>query len=144
MTDLDLTGLDDAELRLVAVRCARRAQPLMTDPRSIAALDVAERHARGEATDEELRAACDAASDAAVTAAWAAWDAAAGAKVAALWAARAAAWAVEAPWTARAAASAAASAAWWAVEPAAAAASARAEERAVQQEILKQIREGRE
>jgi hypothetical protein len=33
----------------------------MTDPRSIAALDVAERHAKGEATDEELAAEADAA-----------------------------------------------------------------------------------
>jgi hypothetical protein len=29
----------------------------MTDPRSVAALDVAERHARGGASDEELAAA---------------------------------------------------------------------------------------
>ena len=61
MSDLNLEGLTDAQLRLFAVRCARRVQHLMTDPRSIAALDVAERHAKGEATDEELSTARDAA-----------------------------------------------------------------------------------
>ena len=45
------------EWRLFAVWCARQVQHLMTDPRSIAALDVAERYARGEATDAELAAA---------------------------------------------------------------------------------------
>lgn len=73
------------EWRLFAVRCARRVQHLMTDPRSIAALDVAERHARRLATDDELAAARAAAGtaarDAAGAAAWdaagdAAWDAA--------------------------------------------------------------------
>jgi hypothetical protein len=94
---LDSNGLDDAlwccraepqhsrEWRLFAVRCARRVQHLMTDPRSIAALDVAERHASGTVTDASLDAAWDAASaaawaaasDAAWAAAWAAaWDAA--------------------------------------------------------------------
>ena len=53
------------EWRLFAVWCARQVQHLMTDPRSIAALDVAERHANGTATDKELRAAMDAAMDAA-------------------------------------------------------------------------------
>ena len=61
MTDLYLTGLTDAQKRLFAVRSVRRVQRLMTDPRSVNALDVAERHARGEATDEELKAACAAA-----------------------------------------------------------------------------------
>jgi hypothetical protein len=45
------------EKRLLAVSFARRVQHLMKDPRSVAALDVAERHANGEATDEELAAA---------------------------------------------------------------------------------------
>lgn len=40
--------------RMFAVACARDVQHLMTDARSLAALDVAERHARGEATDEAL------------------------------------------------------------------------------------------
>ena len=68
-TVLDSNGLDDAlwclravdgyqrEMRLYAVWCARQVQHLMTDPRSLAALDVAERHANGAATDEELTAA---------------------------------------------------------------------------------------
>ena len=63
--------------RLFAVRCARHVQHLMTDPRSIEALDVAERHANGLATDEELAAARAAARAAAWDAARAAaWDAA--------------------------------------------------------------------
>ena len=55
-------------MRLFAVWCARQVQHLMTDARSIAALDVAERFANGEATQEELAAARAAAWDAA-------WDA---------------------------------------------------------------------
>ncbi len=72
--------------RLYAVWCARQVQHLMTDQRSIDALDVAERHARGLATDAQL--------DAALAAAEAAWDAAwAAAEPDAAWAAaRAAAW----------------------------------------------------
>ena len=63
--------------RLYAVWCARQIQHLMTDPRSIAALDVAERHANSVATDTELYAARAAARDAA----WgAAWDAASAAQ----------------------------------------------------------------
>jgi hypothetical protein len=86
---LDSNGLDDAlwclraveghdrEIRLFAVWCARQVQQLMTDPRSLAALDVAERHANGGATDAELSAARNAARDAARDAARAAaWDAA--------------------------------------------------------------------
>ncbi|MDP2322513.1 MAG: hypothetical protein Q8N51_00595 [Gammaproteobacteria bacterium] len=69
LTILDSNGLDDAlwvlrcfpqhdrEWRLYAVRRARQVQHLMTDPRSIAAIDVAERYANGEATTEELAAA---------------------------------------------------------------------------------------
>ena len=99
---LDSNGLDDCiwtlrcveghdrEIRLFAVRCARRVQPLMTDPRSIAALNVAERYANGEATDEELAAARDAAWAAAGAAAGGAEGAAAG--VAAGAAAGVAAW----------------------------------------------------
>ena len=72
-----INGIDDAlwacrsepqharEWRLFAVWCARRVQHLMTDPRSIAALDIAERHANGTATDAELDAAQEAAQEAA-------------------------------------------------------------------------------
>ena len=72
--------LDDRTLRKFAAWSARQVQHLMTDPRSTHALDVAERHADGLATDDELFAACDAAC----TAAWAAEGDAAGA---AAWAA---------------------------------------------------------
>ena len=84
--------LDDRALRQFAVWSARQVQHLMTDPRSLTALDVAERHADGLATDEELHAARAAAGDAAWAAAWAAAGDAAWA------AARAAAW--DAAWAA--------------------------------------------
>jgi hypothetical protein len=64
-------------MRLFAVWCARQVQHLMTDPRSLNALDVAERFANGKATDEELTAARAYARAAARDAARdAAWDAA--------------------------------------------------------------------
>jgi len=71
----------DKEWRLFAVWCARQVKHLMTDPRSVAALDIAERFANGEATTRELAAAGAAAWDAAGAAARAAaraaaWDAA--------------------------------------------------------------------
>ena len=112
MTALDLDGLSDAQLRLYAVRCVRRVQRLMTDPRSVAVLDVAERHAKGEATDAELAAARAAAQDAAA----ATW-----------YAARAVA---DAMWVAA-----------WDAELAAAWDAAWAAERAEQQKILDEIRE---
>jgi len=89
-----VTG-QDRELRRFAVWCARQVQHLMTDPRSLSALDVAERYADGLATVEELRTAWEAAGAAAKAAAWAAARAAAGeaAGEAAGAAARAAAWA---------------------------------------------------
>ena len=115
LTILDSNGLDDAlwclrampehnkHWRLYAVWCARQVQHLMTDARSVAALDVAERHAHGTASDQELAAAGDAARDAAGDASRdAAGDAAGDASRAAAWAAawaaaldasRAAAWA---------------------------------------------------
>jgi hypothetical protein len=91
--------------RLFLVWCGRRGQHRLTDPRSLAALDVAERHANGMATDEELRVARDDAEDAAADA-WAADDVAVGeAEWAARAAARAAAWhaadAARAVWDAR-------------------------------------------
>ena len=103
-TILDSNGLNDAlwclravdghqrEMRLFAVWCARQVQHMMTDSRSLAALNVAERHAAGKATDEELAAAEDAAWDAAWAAARdaaedAAWDAAEDAAWVAAWAA---------------------------------------------------------
>jgi hypothetical protein len=112
---IDHNGIDDAlwclravdgcdrEIRLFAVWCARRVQHLMVDPRSVAALDVAERYARGEASDEELSAAEEEAAEAAEAAeswaeSWAARSAArSSAAAAARWAASAAAtarWAV--------------------------------------------------
>jgi len=79
ITILDSNGIDDAlwclravtgydrEILLYAVWCARQVQHLMTDKRSLDALDVAERYANGLATENELAAA----SDAAWAAAWA-------------------------------------------------------------------------
>ena len=102
---LESNGLDDAlwccraapeydrEWRLFAVWCARQVQHLMTDKRSIEALDVAERFANGLATQQELDAARyaarAAARDAAGYARAAAWAAARDAK---------AAWSAEAVW----------------------------------------------
>lgn len=103
----------NARWRLLAVRYARRVQHLMTDQRSLAVLDVAERHARGSATDAEL----DAAGVAAWAAALAARDAAEAAASTADWAAEAAA-----STTALAAEAAAWDAAWAAAEAAAEAA----------------------
>jgi hypothetical protein len=94
---VEINGIDDAlwccraepqhvkEWRLFAVWCARQVQHLMKDARSLAAIDVAERYANGEATDSDLVDAWGAARDAA-------WDAArAAARDAAGAAARAAA-----------------------------------------------------
>lgn len=90
---------DDRTLRLFAVWCARSTPlsdgrvtgDLLTNPRSLAALEVAERYAHGVATPEELAAARAAAWNAAGNAAgYAAWAAA--------WAATGAAW--DATWDA--------------------------------------------
>ena len=107
--------LDDRTLRLFAVWSARQVQHLLTDPRSLAALDVAERHADGQATDDELSSARAAAWAAARAAAWSAAEDAA--RAAARDAARAPAWAAasDAAWAAaRDAARAPAWAAAWA------------------------------
>jgi len=80
VTVLDSNGLDFALWccrclpeyhrlwRLFAVYCVRRVQHLMTDPRSVAVIDVAEKYANGQATKQELAAAAAAAAAAAVTA----------------------------------------------------------------------------
>ena len=93
------------EWRLFAVWCVRQQAHLLTDQRSKDALDVAERHAHGKATDEELAAAWAAARAAARDAAWAAGAAAWDAAWAAAWAAGDAAW--DAAWAAAWAAGAA-------------------------------------
>ena len=148
LTILDSNGLDDAlwclrampehnkHWRLYAVWCARQVQHLMTDARSVAALDVAERYAHGTASNQELAAAWaaaraaarDAARDAAGDAAWAA------AWAAALDAARDAAG--EAAWAA--AGEAAGAAAWDAATDAAGAAAA-APARDVQAARLREV-----
>lgn len=81
LTILDSNGIDDAlwcarafkghdrDFRLFAVWAARQVQHLMTDPRSLNALDVAEQFANGlcddAAGDAAWGAACEAAWDAA-------------------------------------------------------------------------------
>jgi hypothetical protein len=125
-TILDSNGLDDTLWcfrtapeferlhRHYAVWCARQVQHLMTDHRSLAALDVAERYADGLATEAELADAWDAAWDVARGAAWSARDTCAvwatrdawAAGVSAAWAVTGAAeWAAatarEAVWSAR-------------------------------------------
>ena len=103
---VESNGLDDAlwccrvepqydrEWRLFAVWCARQVQHLITDKRSLHALDVAERFANGQATIAELdaarAAAWEAARDAASATAWeaartAAWAAARDAARTAAW-----------------------------------------------------------
>ena len=106
LTILDSNGLNDAiwclraveghdkEIRLFAVWCARQVQHLMTDKRSLDAIDVAERYANGEATDAELKDA---------------WNAA--------WSAHDASWSTDA-WATRSAAMPAAMSAAWAAEAA--------------------------
>lgn len=88
LTILDSNGLDDAlwsaraikghdrDFRLFAVWSARQVQHLMTDIRSLNALDIAESFANGLCDD----AARDAAGDAARAAADAAWAAGAAAR----------------------------------------------------------------
>lgn len=74
----------EREKRLFAVWCARQVEHLMTDARSLAALDVVEQFANGQASLEELGAARDAAWAARAASgvsggvsggAWAAWAA---------------------------------------------------------------------
>ena len=109
MNDIEtlISRLTERQRHEFALACARRVQHLMSDPRSVAALDTRERWLRGNATDAEMDAAWaaarDAASAAARDAAWAAVEAAAWAAVwaapyAASAAARAAALAAERAW----------------------------------------------
>ena len=74
--------MDDRQRRLFAVQCARRALSRVEspDPRSVAACDVAERFANGEASEEGL-----------VAAEFAAWSTAMGAASCAAWSAASAA-----------------------------------------------------
>jgi hypothetical protein len=82
MSDIDtlIDRLSDRQRREFSLWCAERVRRLMIDPRSTNALDVAARHLRGEATDEELAAARTKAWNAA-----AAQAAAQAAALAALW-----------------------------------------------------------
>lgn len=121
---LDSNGLDDclwalrcrpdfsSLWRLYAVDCARQVQSLMKDQRSIKALDVAERHALGHASGEELETAwVEARAAVQATARKTTWSAAYAAAKAAAWVAEQAA--------AKAAVWAAAQAVVWAAERAA-------------------------
>ena len=149
-TILDSNGLDDAlwclravdgharEMRLYAVWCARQVQSRLEDQRSLTALDVAERHANGAASNDELAAA---------------WAAAWGARANAAYAARANAAAYDAAYAARANAAAydatytaydAAYAAWAAAYAAADAGSSRATQAAELQRICAEIAAGRD
>jgi hypothetical protein len=75
----------DQEWRLFAATCARRVQHLSLDPRGETAVDVAERFANGQATDEERIVAHSAAWDAAENAVGAAARYALKAACAAAW-----------------------------------------------------------
>ena len=89
LTILESNGFDDAlwcmraapeyekEWRLFAVWCARQVQHLITDERSISALDIAEKYTNDDATEDELNSARASASAAASNAAWDATRAAA-------------------------------------------------------------------
>lgn len=96
------------EWRLLAVNYARNVQHLMADPRSINAINVAEKFANGLATEIELAAAQSAAWSAPCAAAW------------------------SAPWAAEAAAAASAAAASAAQEAACAAADKTREQQAAE------------
>jgi len=71
------------DIRLFALRCAKRVEHLMEDQRSKDGLEVVARFLDGKGTQEELESARDAANTAARAAAWAAAWAAAVARAAA-------------------------------------------------------------
>ena len=140
VTILQSNGLDDAlwclrtitghdkEITRFALACAQEVKHLMTDQRSLDALDALARHLESPLSEQELDRVL-AAARAAAAEAWAAAEAAASA-------AWAAAWAVGTAWAAGAAAWAAA----WAVEAAEAAeAAAGAEARARQVQIFEEV-----
>ena len=59
--DTMIDRLTEHQRNEFSLKCARRVQHLMRDPRSVAVLDTRERWLRGEATDEEMAAArCEA------------------------------------------------------------------------------------
>jgi len=112
---------DDQTYRLYACRCVRdtpladgrRVWDLLTDQRSRTAVEVAEKFANGNATQNEMAAARAAAGDAAWAARAAVWDAARAVWAAARAAAGDAAWAAGAAAGAAGAAAGAAGAAAW-------------------------------
>src|SRR6476619_3224321 len=86
MVDYLGTAASDRKLRLFAVACSRQVWHLLGDQRSREMIAVAERHADGDANDDELAAAGEAASKvdngsldaeyyAAEAAAWLSWSA---------------------------------------------------------------------
>ena len=79
--------VDTPVLQIFAIRCAKSVKHLMEDPRSVKALEVAERYINGKATAEELEKAIEAAVRAAAWAAARAAETAAMAAVTAAWAA---------------------------------------------------------
>ena len=91
-----ISRLSERQQMEFALRCARRVQHLMRDPRSIAVLEVRERWLRGEVSDKEMEKAAAAALAAARAAALDAAAALAAARAAALAAALDAARAVRA------------------------------------------------
>jgi len=156
-----LEGHDKEIIRFV-LACVQEVRHLMTDQRSLNALDAVARHLESPLSKQELDvvlAAAEAAAEAERAAAWAAWaaraavgaaeaaraaaraaaEAARAAARAAAWAARAVAWtAAEAAWAAQAAAEAVAWAAW-AVVGAAEATGAGTAARARQSQIFEEI-----
>ena len=128
--------MSNKDLRLFSCWCVRQIWHLLTDIRSRNAVEVSERYDTGDATDEELTSAWEAAGEAGEAAREAAGEAArAAAREAAGAAARAAAW--EAARAAARAAAWEAGAAAWAAAGAAAWEAARAAARAAQVNQLK-------